>query len=189
MTTSGVLDSATQPVTLRFADITDLPAVARMHARCSPRSRYRRYMSGVTTPSRRHLVSLVAPRYGYAVVAEAPDGEIVGLGNLMWHRLAGDAEIALLVEDAWQRRGLGSALLRRLHRLAAQIGVDAVALHTHLDNVALIRVAEGLGVPVTRRYADGVLTLVLRTAPARAGIQIGYPPVTWRSETPRRPAR
>lgn len=146
---------------MRFADITDLAAVAAMHGRCSPRSRYRRYMSGVAVPSRRHLVSLIAPRYGYAVVAEAGDGRIVGLGNLMWHRLAGDGEIALLVEDGWQRRGLGTALLKRLHQLAGQIGLGGVALHTHPDNIGLIRVVGALGAPARRRYADGVLTLTL----------------------------
>ncbi|MGH3715313.1 MAG: GNAT family N-acetyltransferase [Micromonosporaceae bacterium] len=162
MTTSGVIDSVDQ-LTLRYTDISDLPAVAAMHHRCSMRSRYRRYMSGMATPTRRHLVSLIASPYGYAVVAETADGQIVALGNLMWTRPDAGGEIALLVEDAWQRRGLGGALLRRLYQLAGQIGVGSLHLHTHLDNAGLIRAVEALGKPLHRGYADGVLTLTLDT--------------------------
>ena len=41
-------------------------------------------------------------------VVEAADGQLVGMGNVC---LGGpDAEAALLVEDGWQRRGLGVCL-------------------------------------------------------------------------------
>src|SRR6266508_391134 len=157
VTISGVVQPATPQPLLRYAEISDLAAVAAMHQRCSPASRYRRYMSGVAIPSHRHLTSLIAPRYGYAVVAETSDGQLVALANLMWNGTS--AEIALLVEDAWQRHGLGSALLRRLLLLGERIGIREILLHTHPDNVGLIRVVNRLGLPVRRRYADGVLTL------------------------------
>ena len=51
---------------------------------------------------------------------------LVGEGDL--------AEVALLVEDAWQRRGLGTALLRRLSALAARVGYAALVAYTSADN-------------------------------------------------------
>jgi len=53
------------------------------------------------------------------------DGCIVAEGR--FHRVAGtsDAEVALVVTDAWQGRGIGRILSERLARLARLRGVDA----------------------------------------------------------------
>lgn len=157
-------------VVLRHGEVGDVAAVAAMHQRCSPASRYKRYLSGLSAPSRRHLVSLVAPPSGHALVAEVGHGDerrVVALANLMWD--GPYAEIGLLVEDAWQGRRLGAALLRRLMRLSRDIGVRAVYLHTQPTNLALIRLVAGLGIPVRREYADGILTLTVHPDAAPVG--------------------
>lgn len=70
-----------------------------------------------------------------------------------------DAEIALLVDDAVQRRGVGTAMIRRIVGLAATAGAIVAHAHVYRDNVAMIRTFDRLGFPVTR-LADGpVVTL------------------------------
>jgi GNAT superfamily N-acetyltransferase len=49
------------------------------------------------------------------------------------------AEAALLVEDGWQRRGIGAVMLRRLFALASPSGFRAIVVHTHADNEAMLR--------------------------------------------------
>jgi GNAT superfamily N-acetyltransferase len=76
-----------------------------------------------------------------------------------------EAEIALLVADAYQRRGIGSALLHRAVRLATGAGIGALHAHTHADNSAMIATMRRLGRPL-RVAADGrLLTLTVDLCP------------------------
>jgi hypothetical protein len=55
-------------------------------------------------------------------------------------------------------------LLRRLVTLGETIGIRDICLHTHADNIGLIRAVGNLRLPVERQYADGVLTLKVAAA-------------------------
>src|SRR5712691_8065203 len=68
-------------------------------------------------------------------------GEILGVAR--YHRTgrAGTAEVAVVVADAWQRRGAGSLLLRRLARLARQRGITAFTGVGLGDNPAVVALA------------------------------------------------
>ena len=84
-------------------------------------------------------------------------GVVVAAGTLDFD--GPDAEIALLVDDAVQRRGVGTAMIRRLVGLAATAGAIVAHAHVYRDNAAMIRTFDRLGFPVTR-LADGpVVTL------------------------------
>lgn len=50
-------------------------------------------------------------------------GEIVG--QAMYVRSENEAEVAVVVEDAWQRRGIGTLLLAELAALAGRRGIGA----------------------------------------------------------------
>jgi GNAT superfamily N-acetyltransferase len=137
-------------LTVRPATGDDLPAVQAMHERCSARTRYRRYLSGLARPVPAQLRRLLEPAGGVSLVALAGGsfGEperVVAMANLVAEGAM--AELALLVEDAWQRRGVGSALLRRLVTHAGQAGYDALVAHTHADNVGMLRTLRRLGRP------------------------------------------
>src|SRR2546430_2761839 len=151
-------------LTLRPADAQDLDAVRQMHERCSMRSRYRRYLGGAGVPSDLALRRLLHPKQGHALVAEAADRRVVALANLTWD--GPEAELALLVVDDWQRRGLGTALARRALRLAAQAGRETVHVHAHADNSPMIRTMHRLGVPL-RAEADGAMVTLSAAASSR----------------------
>ncbi|MFF7680415.1 hypothetical protein [Actinacidiphila glaucinigra] len=64
---------------------------------------------------RSSLRTLLAGPGAVHLGVQQPGGDLVAVGHLMPDR--GNAEAALLVEDAWQNSGLGSRLLRHLgHR-------------------------------------------------------------------------
>jgi GNAT superfamily N-acetyltransferase len=144
-------------VTVRPAQPHDLDAVRQMHARCSVRSRYRRYLSGAGVPSDPALRQLLEPEDGHALLAETAERRIVALANLSWD--GPEAELGLLVVDDWQRRGLGTALVRRALRLAGSAGRTAVRVHTQAENSPMIRTLHRLGLPL-RAETDGTLVTV-----------------------------
>ncbi|MCP2324646.1 GNAT superfamily N-acetyltransferase [Hamadaea flava] len=129
---------------LRPATRADLDEVVALHERCSPESLYRRYLSGSRGPTAAQLLRLLEPQRGCALVAVDSDGRVVALANLVGEGEI--AEAALLVADAWQRRGLGTALLRRLISLARPAEFAAILVHTQAENTAMLR--------TVRRIAD-----------------------------------
>lgn len=147
-------------LTVRRAGPADLPAVRAMHARCSPDSLHRRYLSGTTGPTAGQLARLLTPARGCALVVEAPGAfadRVVAVANLIGEGL--QAELALLVEDAWQRRGIGTALLRRAVSIAAENGFEALAIHAQAQNGAMVRTLRRLAGPRQTDTDAGVLTV------------------------------
>jgi GNAT superfamily N-acetyltransferase len=92
-------------------------------------------------PTIRHLVE-VDHDLREALVMEA-GGEVVGVARYDRSRAEpGSAEIAVVVEDAWQGMGLGRQLLVELTALAGRRGVRRVTATVQMDNdrmVGLIR--------------------------------------------------
>ena len=66
-----------------------------------------------------------------------------------------DAEIALTVEDAWQRRGVGRRLVRRLGVLAARRGFDTFVASIHPDNRAALALLRELVPDATVWFSSG----------------------------------
>ncbi|RLK22733.1 acetyltransferase (GNAT) family protein [Micromonospora sp. M71_S20] len=154
---------------VRPATVDDLLGVVELHEGCSARSRYRRYLGGAAVPPPARLRRLLEPARGVTLLATAGDAgatePVVAMANLLAE--GDEAEVALLVRDDWQRRGLGSALLRRLVRHAEQAGYAALVLHVHAENAPMLRTVRRLGrrTPTER---DGAL--VTLTVPLTVGV-------------------
>ena len=127
----------------------DAERLQRMFARLSPDTIHRRFftlMPRLSDPLLRTLTDVDHDRH--EALAVVVGDEIVALAS--YHRSADDptvADIAVLVEDGWQRTGLGARLVRALTRLALARGVERF----HADLLASNRPAVGL----IRRYSSG----------------------------------
>jgi GNAT superfamily N-acetyltransferase len=66
-----------------------------------------------------------------------------------------EAEAAVVVEDAYQSRGLGWALLGRLLRYSRAMGVRAWVAEINAGNARMLRFIDRGGLPVTRRLEGG----------------------------------
>lgn len=138
----------------------DAPALGRLFERLSPETVYRRFHQPVRRPRQSTLVYLadVDHQRRDALVAEV-DGEIVGVAR--YDRLADgadDAEIAVLVEDDWQRHGLGRRLVEALAREAAARGVQVFTAVMLGENAAALHLLRSLA-PRTAVHPDhGELT-------------------------------
>lgn len=149
-------------VCLRAAGPQDATAAREMHGRCSVSTLAQRY-HGPPGDADRYLSHLLSHRHGRSVAAWAPNGELIGLGHLLWD--GEDTEVALLVEDAWQRRGVGAALLRQLITLAAQAGRGSVYAVTQASSTAMRRAMAGTGLPLEYQRSEGTLVITALLAP------------------------
>ncbi|MET9834320.1 GNAT family N-acetyltransferase [Streptomyces sp. NPDC006385] len=154
-------------ITVRRADTGDLEAAREMHERCSTRTLGMRY-HGPVGDADRYLDHLLSPRFGRTLAVQTASGRIVGLGHLLWD--GDETEIALLVEDAWQRRGIGSELLRRLVGMAVEAGCESVYAVTQSSNTGMVAAMRGLGLPLDYQIEEGTLVIT-----ARVGAPLGEP--------------
>ncbi|WP_406728678.1 GNAT family N-acetyltransferase [Streptomyces sp. GD-15H] len=147
------------------ADTGDLEAARAMHERCSPETLRRRY-HGPVGDADRYLNHLLGPRFGRTLAARTASGRIVGLGHLLWD--GDETEVALLVEDAWQRRGIGTELLTRLVSMATEAGCAHVYAVTQASNTGMAAAMRGLGLPLDHQIEESTLVVTARLDPARA---------------------
>lgn len=133
-------------VTIRLARPEDTEAVAEMHSRSSEQTRYQRYFAPVTDWREDQLRRIAGGHRGATLVAQDALGNIVGLGNVFPDRPDDTvaAEIAVIVEDAWQGRGLGSRLLAHLIELARRQGYAEVVALVLADNSRMLALLERL---------------------------------------------
>jgi acetyltransferase len=80
----------------------------------------------------------------------------------------GTSEIALVVADDWQRRGIGKALLLDLLREAAAAGIERVHADVQGDNAPMLRLARKLGFMVRPHPAGPTLARLERVLAAGA---------------------
>jgi RimJ/RimL family protein N-acetyltransferase len=156
-----VLPDGTE-ILIRRAVPADRAAVSAMHDRCSAHSRYLRYLTPTPRVPGRALERLISADRGVALVATLPDGRVVGLANLVPVPAAeggspdgtGTAEVALLVEDAWQGRRIGTTLFRRLISVGRELGLTDVSATVLPSNARMWRLLRKAG--LTQEFgADG----------------------------------
>ena len=137
----------------------------------SDESVHRRFLSPKRSFSRAELRYLteVDGRDHVALVAEYP-GEpvrrLIAVGRFV--RLAQDpdaAEVAIVVSDDWQQRGVGSLFAERLAAEARRLGVKRFTATMATDNVAAHRLMDRLSEHLEEHYSgSGVSDVVLDLA-------------------------
>jgi acetyltransferase len=98
-----------------------------------------------------------------ALVAEAETANgsvIVGVGRMNRVRGSQEAEVAILVTDSHQNRGLGAELLRRVIHVAREEGIHAVSAEMMADNLAMQSICKHLGFKV--KMQDGFASMRAR---------------------------
>ncbi|MEW1676108.1 GNAT family N-acetyltransferase [Streptomyces noursei] len=146
-------------ITVRRAGTDDLATARAMHERCSERTLAQRY-HGPVGDADRYLGHLLSPRFGRTLAVETASGRLVALGHLLWD--GDETEVALLVEDAWQQRGIGAELLRRLVAMAAETGCESVYAITQASNTGMVTAMRGLGLPLDYQIEEGTLVITAR---------------------------
>src|SRR5579884_277586 len=127
-------------VVVRRAMPSDGDAIARMVERCSARTRQRRFLGATAAIPVSYLERICAPPSEDLHLVAVAGSRVVALGS------RADDELGLVVEDEWQRAGLGRLLLRRLLEhspapLVAEVGDDNAPMLAWLRRLAPRKVA------------------------------------------------
>lgn len=132
-------------VTLRLAGPDDVPAITRLYLGLSAASFYRRFFTAQPAP---RLVAEFArlPSGAVCLVAAAPadPGRLVAEARYL-QVAAGTAELALTIQDGYQRAGLGRLLLAALVQRAREQGLDRLRAVVLLENVSMLRLLQHYG--------------------------------------------
>ncbi|MEK9736152.1 MAG: GNAT family N-acetyltransferase, partial [Candidatus Nanopelagicales bacterium] len=120
--------------------------VEDMHERSSEATRYQRYFAPMNDWRVDQLSRISGGHRGATLVAQDASGQVIGLGNLFPEHPddTSAAEIAVIVEDAWQGLGLGTLLLAHLIELARRQRFTTLTALVLATNTGMIRLLERL---------------------------------------------
>src|SRR5258708_724000 len=142
----------------------------------SLKSRYQRWLSGgvnVTPEWIAFMTRIDYRRHMAFAVTMAGDRteQFVGVGRYVVDSPGSSAEVALVLADAWQGKGLGRRLLETLLEHAASAGIrEAVGL-VLAENVAMLSVARSMGFAIRLEPTDARLKRISRHLPAAIASQ------------------
>lgn len=147
-------------VHLRPIRPSDAEALVAFHAGLSQRTRYLRYFSAYPRIPERDLFRFtnVDHHDRVAFVCELA-GEIIAVGRYERTPATDEAEVAFVVADVHQGRGIGSVLLEHLAAAAREIGVRRFVAVVLAENTGMLRVFREAGYETTRHMEFGEVNL------------------------------
>ena len=162
-------------VHLRPITPADGEKLVAFHAGLSERTRYLRYFGPYPRMPPRDVAYFTTVDHHDRVAIVAVLGEdIIAVGRYDRLSAVGDghsAEVAFVVADAHQGRGLGSVLLEHLAAAAVDTGVNRFVAEVLAENQAMVRVFRDGGYQLSRSFDGGVLHLEFAVDPANADFQ------------------
>ena len=149
-----------RPVTFRPIRPEDEPLLVKFHQGLSEESVRMRYFQMLKLNSRiahERLVRVCFNDYAreLALVADYRDPktgahEVLGIARLSREPGTSAAEFAVVIADAWQGRGLGTELIRRLIGVAKEEGITYIHGDILPDNTLMQRLCEAEGFELRR---------------------------------------
>jgi acyl-CoA synthetase (NDP forming)/GNAT superfamily N-acetyltransferase len=149
-------------VRLRSVRQEDVPALRDMYGRVSPDTLYLRFFTASRTVADEEVSRLTRPEDAvhYSLIAQI-GGEVVGAAT--YERLDDptEAEVAFVVDDRHQGRGVGMLMLEHLATVAVSRGIVTFRAETLPANARMLHVFSDAGFPVTTRLGNGVVHVVM----------------------------
>jgi acyl-CoA synthetase (NDP forming)/GNAT superfamily N-acetyltransferase len=148
-------------VEIRPATPDDFDAVKAMHEAMSRDNTYMRFFNISRAAAEMEARRICRdPTPGNVALLAVSGGEVVGCASYAAVvTQSGTAEVAFAVADHMHHRGIATLLLEHLVSWARGQQITAFTAQTLTENRAMLNVFVDAGLPVDRRYADGVYEL------------------------------
>jgi acetyltransferase len=161
-------------VTIRPIRPEDEPLLVQFHQTLSDSTvyaRYSQYLSFDQRSAHERLSRVCFVDYDreIALVAElradqAEDRRIVGVARLIRLNIPTHAELAVVISDPYQRKGLGTHLISQLINVARQEHMERLVAYVHVDNRGMKRLCEQFQFSITEDQSAIVAKLDVRQA-------------------------
>jgi len=143
----------------------DAAGLLRFHHTLSPETTHSRFFSvhPELSAAELHRFTHVDHDEREAIVATVA-GEIVGVARFDRLGGGGDAEVAFVVADSFQGRGIGTLLFDRLAERAREVGVSRFVADTLPHNRRMLAVFHHAELPMETVFRDGVVHVAIDLA-------------------------
>lgn len=149
-------DGAT--ASLRPVIPTDRSALEKMYAGQSERTIYLRFFTHKPKLSDKELTRFTTVDHNNRVAFVMMLGEeMIGIGRYDRTNDPAEAEVAFMISDAHQGRGIGSILLEHLAAAAHERGIDRFSAEVLPQNRKMLNVFTDAGYEITREFEDGLV--------------------------------
>jgi acyl-CoA synthetase (NDP forming)/RimJ/RimL family protein N-acetyltransferase len=153
----------------------DADALTGLMDRSSDQTRYYRFFGPMKRLSEKDLHRFTHVDHVDRVAFVVLLGEqLIAVGRFDRYPGTDDAEIAFLVEDAHQGRGLGSVLLEHLAAAGRERGIKNFVAEVLAQNSRMVRVFQDAGYHSERSYEDGVVHLTFPIEQTEDALAVAY---------------
>jgi GNAT superfamily N-acetyltransferase len=141
----------------------DEPELTALYARLSPETAYQRFFTVMARlpPSWAHTFANVDYERRMAIVAVTPDNRLVAVARYDLDEASNEADIAIVVQDQWQGKGLGTILLAELLGYAEAKGFRRFRADVLTENRRMLDMLTRLTHVITRRTERGITSLLM----------------------------
>jgi acyl-CoA hydrolase/RimJ/RimL family protein N-acetyltransferase len=160
MKTTLLLEDGTQ-VHFRPIHPTDEPRMRDILYDLSKETLYYRFMSMSGRFSHKQIQNFVYidHRKDAAIVGTVPEAhgeDIVAIGRYFLDESTNRAEVAFVIRDEWQNKGIGTFLFKHMVTLAKQNGISGFTAEVLRENQRMQAIIKNCGYKVTSRLEEGV---------------------------------
>jgi RimJ/RimL family protein N-acetyltransferase len=153
---------------VRFRAIrpSDEEEMRKLFYRFSDQAVYYRYFSAVRAMPHARMQQYVNVDYRetlsiVGVVGKPGMGHVIAEGRFIKHRDRPLADVAFVVDEAYNGRGIASYLFRLLARHAEERGLKGFTADVLASNKPMMRVFEKTGCPIEARLEEGAYALTI----------------------------
>ncbi|TFV53207.1 bifunctional GNAT family N-acetyltransferase/acetate--CoA ligase family protein [Blastococcus sp. TF02A-35] len=153
----------------------DAEGLTGLMERSSDQTRYYRFFGPMKRLSDKDLHRFTHVDHDKRVAFVILLGEqVIAVGRYDRYPGTDDAEVAFLVEDAHQGRGLGSVLLEHLAAAGRERGIRRFVAEVLAQNSKMVRVFRDAGYDAERSYEDGVVHLTFPIEQTEDALAVAY---------------
>ncbi|MBC6459055.1 GNAT family N-acetyltransferase [Actinomadura sp. HBU206391] len=152
----------------------DAESLRSFYARLSSETIYYRFFGPRPQLSEREITHFTTLDHDQraALIATVGDSMLAVVRYDKLREEPGVAEVAFLVEDAHQGRGIGSVLLEHIAAAARERRLRRFVAHVLPDNRRMAKIFRDAGYRAEQRFEDGVIRLTLDLEPTETSIEV-----------------
>jgi acyl-CoA synthetase (NDP forming)/RimJ/RimL family protein N-acetyltransferase len=152
----------------------DAAGLVALHGRLSPQTVYFRFFAPYPRLSERDVVRFTIVDYRDRVALVATIGDAI-IGVVRYDRVAPqEAEVAFVIEDEHQGRGLGTIFLEHIAQAARECGVRRFVAEVLPENARMLEIFEHAGYVAESSRDEGFIALSFDITPTASSLAVTH---------------